>query len=43
MGRDYQNGKRYEIFSMGIEDIWYKTYNADREYREFIVGILLGV
>jgi hypothetical protein len=43
MGRDYQTGKRYEVFSMGIEDIWYKTYNADREYREFIVGILLGV
>jgi hypothetical protein len=43
MGRDYQRGKRYEVFSMGIEDIWYKTYNADREYQEFIVGILLGL
>jgi hypothetical protein len=27
----------------GIEDIWYNTYNADSEYREFIVGILLGL
>ena len=37
------HGNRYEIFTMGIEDLWYNTYNADREYLNFIIGILLGV
>ena len=43
MGIDYGNKNRYEVFTTGIEDLWFSIYNADREYLNFVVGILLGV
>ena len=36
-------GNRYEVFTTGVDDLWYNTYNADKEYLRFIVRVLLGV
>ena len=44
MGKDY-GGSAYEIFSMGVEKIFFGRYNekADLDYDSFIIGLLLGV
>lgn len=45
MGKDY-GGSAYEIYSMGLQYLYYNRQNfwrADPEYVRFMIGILLGV
>ena len=44
MGKIYKHGI-YDLLSMGIEGLWFNTYNIkeDPDFCAFIIGILLGV
>jgi SPP1 gp7 family putative phage head morphogenesis protein len=44
MGKDY-GGTAYEIFSMGVEKIFFNRYNTkgDADYDSFIIGLLAGM